>query len=183
MSDNNTLIAGHDGFELHHGPDRGDHDGWKNFKLILTKRSVLKCVFFLGWNLEQKRLAKNRDNAILREQHPSIHRWVCDELRQHSKAEEHATDVVDADDAVDAEHVEHAAADAVPANADVDPRAKSLADAVEAANRWNEMQQAQRREAEARKARQREEADDWHRARYADFLAAHGAFGWPPPMR
>jgi phage terminase large subunit-like protein len=34
--------------------------------------------------------------------------------------------------------------------------------------------------AEQRRARQKEESDDWYAARLRGYLAMHGAFGWPP---
>jgi hypothetical protein len=164
-----TLIAAREGFELHLCPDRSDCV-WIIYKLTLTERQAPKRTWLLGWHHPEQRLARNRDNALLCEHYPAIHEWVLHQLRQ-LPAREQAADVHD--DAVADASVAPARTSAANARAD------TLARADEKQDRSCEMQQdALHCEAEAQ--RERDARANWHRARYANYLAQFGAFGWRP---
>jgi hypothetical protein len=174
------LVAARDDFELSCGPDRSDND-WQPLTLISTKRGAIKRVWYLGWNQREQRLARNRDRDRLRKRFPGIDDWIVNELRQRPEVvpvtAEHAADVDDA--AIASAASAHAA---VPADiAAVDARrAESLADAVEAENRWNEMQAAKQRAIEEQRRRESENNAAWRQQQFNAYVVGMALPGINP---
>jgi hypothetical protein len=170
MSEHNAIAACGDFKLCRRDRENGE---WQTFELVSIER---REVYYLGWNSQQQRLARNRDHERLCE-HPAVHDWVLDELSQRSATEpvERAADVHEAADASAA-----SADTAVPADTSVDARAEALARAAEEEIRRREARQARLRADEAQRQRERDANTNWHRAQYAGYLAQFGAFGWPP---
>ena len=54
--------------------------GWTSLKLIAEERAPFKANYWLGWN--GSRLSKTRDEGLLLEGRPALHRALINKLRE-----------------------------------------------------------------------------------------------------
>jgi hypothetical protein len=53
-----------------------DQSGWHNFVLRHNDRRFRKFSYWGAWNEKRQRLARVRDLAVLRANHPQVYKWL-----------------------------------------------------------------------------------------------------------
>lgn len=61
----------------------GDHDRWLSLKLV-SKVPRKKANYWLGWSLDERRLAGGKDAVILDKHAPEVFDWVVEVMSERA---------------------------------------------------------------------------------------------------